>query len=234
LWIARGKNSSHGTLQAFNAALRHEPFSSHYSTMPCARALSKSLGLLALDDSPSGVAVGKEAGGLHEFAWSSVALRSPPAQWFLSAFRLALALVRAQAADLLVARRPAAVAPVVYAPPVYNWSGIYVGGNLGAGFAHSSWSDPFTGADNTFNKTGFIGGGQIGANWQIDALVLLHRRRFRLDRAQRQHSRFARQHHQHRHPMNGDGNRTHRRGVRSAVGLCQGRRHLCARQGHSQ
>src|SRR5215469_14865049 len=78
----------------------------------------------------------------------------------------------AQAADLLVARRPAAVAPVVYAPPVYNWSGIYVGGNLGAGFAHSSWSDPFTGADNTFNKTGFIGGGQIGANWQIDALVL--------------------------------------------------------------
>src|SRR5215472_4352190 len=30
----------------------------------------------------------------------------------------------------------------------------------------------FTGADNTFNKTGFIGGGQIGANWQIDALVL--------------------------------------------------------------
>jgi len=26
--------------------------------------------------------------------------------------------------------------------------------------------------DNTFNKTGFIGGGQIGANWQIDALVL--------------------------------------------------------------
>jgi len=78
----------------------------------------------------------------------------------------------AQAADLLVARRPAAVAPVVYAPPVYNWSGIYVGGNLGAGFAHSSWSDPLTGADNTFNQTGFIGDGQIGANWQIDALVL--------------------------------------------------------------
>src|SRR5215467_2779592 len=78
----------------------------------------------------------------------------------------------AQAADLPPARRPAAVAPVAYAPPVYNWTGIYVGGNLGAGLSHSSWSDPFTGADNTFNKTGFIGGGQIGANWQIDALVL--------------------------------------------------------------
>ena len=78
----------------------------------------------------------------------------------------------AQAADLPPARAPAVVPPVVYAPPVYNWSGIYVGGNLSAGFANSSWSDPFTGAHNTFDKTGFIGGGQIGANWQINALVL--------------------------------------------------------------
>jgi outer membrane immunogenic protein len=78
----------------------------------------------------------------------------------------------AQAADLPPARVPAAVAPVVYAPPVYNWSGFYVGGNLGAGFASSSWSDPFTGANNTFSKDGFIGGGQIGANWQINVLVL--------------------------------------------------------------
>src|SRR5215470_2379475 len=83
-----------------------------------------------------------------------------------------LCIGSAQAADLPPARRPAAVAPVAYAPPVYNWSGIYVGGNLGAGFADSSWSDPFTGAHNTFSKSGFIGGGQIGANWQINALVL--------------------------------------------------------------
>jgi outer membrane immunogenic protein len=78
----------------------------------------------------------------------------------------------ARAADLPLARAPAAVAPVAYAPPVYNWSGFYVGGNLGAGFADSSWSDPFTGAHNTFSKSGFIGGGQVGANWQINALVL--------------------------------------------------------------
>jgi outer membrane immunogenic protein len=78
----------------------------------------------------------------------------------------------AQAADLPPARAPAVVAPVAYAPPVYNWSGFYIGGNLGAGFASSSWSDPFTGAHDTFSKDGFIGGGQIGANWQINALVL--------------------------------------------------------------
>jgi outer membrane immunogenic protein len=78
----------------------------------------------------------------------------------------------AQAADLPRARAPAPVAPVAYVPPVYNWSGFYVGGNLGAGFADSSWTDPFTGAHDTFNKGGFIGGGQVGANWQINALVL--------------------------------------------------------------
>src|SRR5262249_685275 len=70
------------------------------------------------------------------------------------------------------ARSPPRVAPVAYAPPVYNWSGFYVGGNLGAGFANSSWSDPFTGARDSFDKSGFIGGGQIGFNWQINALVL--------------------------------------------------------------
>jgi len=83
-----------------------------------------------------------------------------------------ICVVAAQAADLPPKRVPAAVAPVVYAPPVYNWSGFYVGGNLGAGFANSSWSDPITGAHNTFDKNGFIGGGQAGANWQINTLVL--------------------------------------------------------------
>jgi outer membrane immunogenic protein len=81
-------------------------------------------------------------------------------------------LCSAHAADLPRARAPAPVAPVAYVPPVYNWSGIYVGGNLGAGFADSSWSDPFTGAHNNFSKSGFIGGGQIGANVQFNALVL--------------------------------------------------------------
>src|SRR5208282_4818128 len=60
----------------------------------------------------------------------------------------------AHAADLPVAPRPSPVAPVAYAPPVYNWSGFYVGGNIGGGFADSSWSDPFNGATNTFSKDG--------------------------------------------------------------------------------
>jgi outer membrane immunogenic protein len=68
----------------------------------------------------------------------------------------------------------APVAPVAYAPAaIYNWTGFYIGGNLGAGFSGSSWSDPFTGANNTFRSgVGFLGGGQIGANYQLNVLVL--------------------------------------------------------------
>jgi outer membrane immunogenic protein len=78
----------------------------------------------------------------------------------------------AEAADLPAAPRPAPLAPVAYAPPVYNWSGFYVGGHIGGGFADSSWSDPFTGGSNNFNKGGFLGGGQVGFNTQFNWLVL--------------------------------------------------------------
>jgi outer membrane immunogenic protein len=95
---------------------------------------------------------------------------------FVGGFALAagsvVCVASANAADLPLAPRPQAVAPVMYAPPVYNWTGIYVGGNLGGAFANSSWSDPFAGANNTFSKGGFIGGGQIGANLQYNWLVV--------------------------------------------------------------
>jgi outer membrane immunogenic protein len=83
-----------------------------------------------------------------------------------------LAYASAHAADLPRPPPPPPVAPVIYAPPVYNWTGIYVGGNLGGGFANSSWSDPFTGGTNSFSKDGFVGGGQIGGNVQFNWLVL--------------------------------------------------------------
>jgi outer membrane immunogenic protein len=85
----------------------------------------------------------------------------------------AFCIFSANAADLPPAPRMAPVAPVVYAPAVYNWTGIYVGGHLGGGYANSSWSDPFTGASDDFNSgVGFLGGAQVGANYQINALVL--------------------------------------------------------------
>jgi outer membrane immunogenic protein len=86
----------------------------------------------------------------------------------------AVCIHSAVAADLSPAPTPAPVAPVAYAPAaIYSWTGFYIGGHAGAGFANSSWSDPFTGANNTFGSgAGFLGGAQAGANYQLNMLVL--------------------------------------------------------------
>jgi outer membrane immunogenic protein len=85
---------------------------------------------------------------------------------------IAFSICSAGAADLPPA--PVPVAPVAYAPAaIYNWTGFYIGGHAGAGFANSAWSDPFTGANNTFGSgAGFLGGAQVGANYQFNRLVL--------------------------------------------------------------
>jgi outer membrane immunogenic protein len=76
------------------------------------------------------------------------------------------------AADLPPRGAPSYVAPAAYAPTLYNWTGFYIGGHAGGGWTNSSWTDPFNGASNTFNSSGFLGGGQVGANVQFNALVL--------------------------------------------------------------
>jgi outer membrane immunogenic protein len=67
-------------------------------------------------------------------------------------------------------RAPAAYIPV--APP-FSWTGIYIGGNAGAAWNRGSFSDA---AGNGFSlptsNAVFTGGGQVGGNWQIGALVL--------------------------------------------------------------
>jgi outer membrane immunogenic protein len=63
-------------------------------------------------------------------------------------------------------RAPAAYIPVA---PVYNWSGFYVGGNLGAawnsgGSVSDTFGSTFTGSGQT---TKFTGGGQVGVNYEF-------------------------------------------------------------------
>lgn len=80
------------------------------------------------------------------------------------------------AADLPV--RTYTKAPV-YVEPVYDWTGFYVGGNIGYSWGRSStdlgFSDSTGGAllatPGKFNMDGVIGGGQIGYNWQRDKWV---------------------------------------------------------------
>jgi outer membrane immunogenic protein len=78
------------------------------------------------------------------------------------------------AADLAPAPRMYTKAPVV-AAAVYDWTGFYVGGNIGYSWGSSastlSLSDAASGAvlnsaSTKFDMNGVIGGGQIGYNWQ--------------------------------------------------------------------
>jgi outer membrane immunogenic protein len=71
--------------------------------------------------------------------------------------------------------RTYAKAPAV--APVSNWSGLYVGGNLGYGWGSGNTDFSFPG-DLGFNNTtlgarssGVIGGAQLGYNWQIGSVV---------------------------------------------------------------
>jgi outer membrane immunogenic protein len=76
------------------------------------------------------------------------------------------------AADL--AARPYAKAPV-YVEPVYNWTGFYIGGNVGYSWGRSRDTATLTTAAGTVlftdiashNMDGVVGGGQIGYNWQL-------------------------------------------------------------------
>lgn len=64
----------------------------------------------------------------------------------------------AQAADLPM-KAPAYVAA---APAVFNWSGFYIGGNVGVAFGNRR--DDFGFGDDS--RARFAGGGQLGYNWQ--------------------------------------------------------------------
>src|SRR5690242_5610740 len=89
----------------------------------------------------------------------------------------------AVAADMAVKSAPAAPSPALY-----NWTGWYVGVNAGASFGDvktdfapitlattgptTSFSTPGV-VSNREYPDGFMGGGQIGYNWQISPLWVL-------------------------------------------------------------
>jgi len=68
---------------------------------------------------------------------------------------------------------PAAAETAAPVPPAH-WTGVYVGGHLGAGFGRSDWSDPFPPAPtgDRVKVGGALGGLQAGVNYQIGTLVV--------------------------------------------------------------
>lgn len=98
-----------------------------------------------------------------------------------SAALAALTAGSAFAADL--PSRVTAPAPYIAPIPVFTWTGFYVGLNAGAAFnssnnnaltpyyATSTTYTDYTIYGNNGSNVGFTGGGQIGYNWQMGALV---------------------------------------------------------------
>jgi outer membrane immunogenic protein len=92
----------------------------------------------------------------------------------LAAAAVALAASQtASAADLGPVRRaPPPAAPAFVPPPVFNWTGFYIGGNLGVAWTQADVTDNFGNGFSTSQRAVFTGGGQVGANYQWNWLVV--------------------------------------------------------------
>jgi outer membrane immunogenic protein len=68
-------------------------------------------------------------------------------------------------------RAPAAYIPVA---PVYNWSGFYIGGNLGGAWnSTGSISDALGSTFSTTTSQSFLGGGQVGVNYEFGGGIVI-------------------------------------------------------------
>jgi outer membrane immunogenic protein len=83
----------------------------------------------------------------------------------------------AGAADLGEGVHPTSPAATSAVPSRFNWTGFYIGGNLGYGWSHRDFTNTLTGTlgstqlsasnSSSDNGRGWLGGGQIGFNYQF-------------------------------------------------------------------
>ena len=79
----------------------------------------------------------------------------------------------ATAADLYTKARPAPPPPP-FVPPPFSWTGFYIGANIGAGWENFNITDMLTGLNFGSNtRSAFIGGGQVGFNYQVSPFFVL-------------------------------------------------------------
>ena len=87
----------------------------------------------------------------------------PIKKFLLATMALATLGAAAPAFGADLGARPYNRAPV-YAAPIYNWTGFYIGGHIGGAF---SSSNNFNGLVLNDNSARFLGGVQGGADWQF-------------------------------------------------------------------
>ena len=66
-----------------------------------------------------------------------------------------------------------AIAPSVPYVPMFNWTGFYIGANIGGGWIDGNIVDLNGVSFGNGTHGAFIGGGQIGYNYQINPNVVL-------------------------------------------------------------
>ncbi len=76
----------------------------------------------------------------------------------------------ASAGTALAADLPPPPPPYEIRSSVFDWGGVYIGGIVGVGSVESGYI-PNGGADPDLNGSGFIGGGMLGYNYQMDNVV---------------------------------------------------------------
>src|SRR5689334_22867784 len=102
----------------------------------------------------------------------------------------AVAAIALLGTPAFAADMPVKAPPMAPAAPVFNWTGWYVGVNAGASFGHvktdfnvaphttlslasGNVNVPGFGFSDTSYPDGFMGGGQIGYNWQYSPLIVV-------------------------------------------------------------
>ena len=94
----------------------------------------------------------------------------------LAAKHAAAVAAGALAVAATTAPTPAPAPPPIYmsAPaPLHSWTGLYIGGNLGFGWNGGSVSDPLGNTLTPTTSGQFLGGGQVGLNYQFWGGVLI-------------------------------------------------------------
>jgi outer membrane immunogenic protein len=86
----------------------------------------------------------------------------------LAAASVAAISTAASAADL---KAPVSRAPVMAPAPVFNWTGVYIGAHAGYGWGNKDFSFPGFGSFADFDVDGWLFGGQVGFNYQINQFV---------------------------------------------------------------
>lgn len=91
-------------------------------------------------------------------------------EWGLVMKRIAVAGIGAFALGVLAAA-PAMAADIDLPPEAYDWTGVYIGLHGGYGFGDVDYDTSLTGESISSDIDGFIGGGQLGWNYQVDSIV---------------------------------------------------------------